>query len=108
MIGTILNNETRQKQVTRTHRELGDMFSGLTLEDVLIVGYNWPRHKIEKVMNDRPLYKKLKKFFYRWDYTGDDYQLSDFKLYNQPAITRHARYRAVFLQDMKKKGSALC
>jgi hypothetical protein len=102
----ILANPKRSLEVTSIHNSIASTFGNLSLEDILIVGFNWKREKILKVYNnDTPfLYRHIKKFFYEWDYNNSTGQLSQFKLYNQVAITRHARYRAVFLQDMKRKG----
>lgn len=108
----ILANPKRVSEINKIHSEIKELFKWLTLEDVLIVGFNWNRDKIDTVMNnefdhkdlDGPFaYKELKAFFYTWDWDGNE-QLSKFKCYNQPAICRHARYRAIFLQDMESKG----
>lgn len=103
---TILANSKRVKEVSKIHSEISQLYKGLSLEDILIVGFNWNRKKIDEVMNDEGqfFYRHIKKFFYEWDYVNKEGTLSQFRLYNQPAITRHARYRAVFLQDMKRKG----
>lgn len=98
----ILANQKRTLEVNKLHKEIATMFGGLTLEEILIVGFNWKQEKIAKVMSS-PEWKDIVSFFYNWEWYGDE-QLSKFKLYNQPAICRHARYRAEFLQDMKNKG----
>lgn len=100
----VLANPKRLKKVKEIHSGIKKLYKGLSLEEVMIVGFNWKRDKIDKVLNE---HKELKEFFYKWDYNGDDYSLNSFRLYDQPAITRHARYRAVFLQNMRKMGYSL-
>jgi len=99
----ILANPKRIAEIKKVHSVIKENYRGLSLEDVLIVGFNWDREKILNVTRDSKLYESIKSFFYNWNYSDAD-KLSKFRLYNQPAICRHARYRAVFLQDMKSKG----
>ena len=99
----IFANDVRVSQVERTHKELGDIFEGLSLEETFVVGYNWKREKILDVKNSGKL-KELIDFFYKWDYHNSSKQLSSFRLYNQPAITRHARFRAEFMRKAKAVG----
>jgi len=99
----VLTNPKRVEEVTNIHSSIKALYKGLTLEQSLITGYNWKRDKIESVILSNK-YTKLRNFFYKWDYSNPDRSLNTFRLYDQPAITRHARYRAVFLQDMIKKG----
>lgn len=102
----ILANPKRVSEVKNVHSSIATTFKDLTLEQILIVGFNWPVEKIQDVIFSHK-YELIKKFFYEWDYMKGKEQLSKFKLYNQPAITRHARFRAVFLQEMKVKGYEL-
>lgn len=102
----IFRNPVRAEQVKDTHKGLRNTFRNLTLEEVLTVGYNWERAKIEQLKADGTL-DKLIFFFYGWDYDKSTEQLSSFKLYNQPAITRHAKYRARFMRLARSMGYEL-
>lgn len=104
MLDQIFAHDAIKSKVNETHAGIREMFKGLTLEEVLIVGYNWKASKINVVVNDATFLNDLKAFFYSWQYEKTKETLASFRLYDQPAITRHARFRAIYLQDMKRKG----
>jgi hypothetical protein len=101
MIGLVLANEVRTKKVSDAHRALREQYFGLTFEDILILGYNWNREKIDRIMGDEIV--SLRRFMYVWEYETGEMKLKDYGLYNTLALA-NARYRAVFLQKLVRMG----
>jgi hypothetical protein len=90
----VILNEKRKNEVEKIHSKIKSTYEGLSLETILVLGYNWSESKINDIAFSET-YEDLRKFFYVWDYNKSEGTLKDFGLYDQPALHRHAKFRAM-------------
>ena len=105
MLNRIFTNEKIKAKVQNTHNAINHIFEGLTLEEVLVVGAKWNKSKI-KMIKDSGQLDKIIEFFYEWDYEGSNESLTEKfpALYNMVEICGYAKWRAKYMQRMKKIG----